>query len=457
MGVLLEIICHGWASARWHAVAIVGWIAVASRTGALRDEGIGGLGVAIAFMLVAKRTVAALEMRDIGPIAGVAVVAGVGMTGGAEVVVVVAVGFVEAVVASAGGEDDDLASNYRFHRVQVAAAMRIVAGIALLDKGRLRGCAVSLVAVGADILASFIGIAVAAGTEFFRFSPQPGIVSGFEMRGVGIMTCLTIQTCARAVSVSLPVLIDSRGRIAVQPAWLGRVVATRAVGDRPTVFPGRLGFGDARCIAMAVVADGSVPKSLAVGVTNVSVGMSARVKEIDLLMAIGAFSIDVFFIVPVMSSGTGRIAVTDATTGRTEIEAGAVRMAFGAVLVFVMTVGRPAAMKTRRGVTSVADAGWHVFVVVTIEIDRFLIDRLLHQGGIIGEGMWFVAGGAGLGQMSLLIGMTLPTSGLGVDDLTTRPVTDHATIGGCAVIAMGIDVGPFQRARAPLIVATRGK
>ena len=112
MGVLLEIIGHGWTSARWHAIAIVGWIAVAGGAGTLRDEGVGSIGVAIAFMLVAERAVATLEMRDIRPVAGIAVMAGVVVAGGAEVVVVVAVRFIKAVIAGAGGEVDNFAPDY---------------------------------------------------------------------------------------------------------------------------------------------------------------------------------------------------------------------------------------------------------------------------------------------------------------------------------------------------------
>ncbi len=128
-------------------------------------------------------------------------------------------------------------------------------GIALLDKGAMRGCAVTFVAVGADILAGFVRISVAAGAEFFRRSPQAGIVSVFKMRGVGVMTALTIQTRACTMSVGLPVLIDSRSNLAIQNTWLGRVVATRAIGDRSAAFPCRFGLSNAAGIAMAVITD----------------------------------------------------------------------------------------------------------------------------------------------------------------------------------------------------------
>ena len=90
---------------------------MAGGAGALRDEGIGGVGIAIAFVLVAKRAVAAFEMRDVGPVAGIAIMAGVVVAGGAEVVVVVAVGLIEAVVASTGGEVDDLALDHGLYRM----------------------------------------------------------------------------------------------------------------------------------------------------------------------------------------------------------------------------------------------------------------------------------------------------------------------------------------------------
>ena len=161
----------------------IGRITVADIAGALRDEGVGGLGVAITFVLMAERAVVALKMHDIGPIGGIAIMAGIGMAGGAKVVGVVDVGFVEAVVAGVGSVNDDTALDHRLHRVQIAAAMGIVAGIALLDKGGLRGCAVTFVAMGADIFACLIRISVAASAEFFRFSPQAGIVSRIQNAG----------------------------------------------------------------------------------------------------------------------------------------------------------------------------------------------------------------------------------------------------------------------------------
>ena len=57
-------------------------------------------------------------------------------------------------------------------------------------------------------------------------------------------------------------------------------------------------------------------------------------------------------------------------------------------------------MEARGGVTGIADASWHILVIVTVEIHRILVDGLLHQGGVIGDGMWFMAGGAAWGQMS---------------------------------------------------------
>ncbi len=117
MRVFLEIVGDRGTSAGWHAIAIVSWITVAGGAGALRDEGIGGVGIAIAFVLVAKRAVAAFEMRDVGPVAGIAIVAGVVVAGGAEVVVVVAVGLIEAVVASTGGEVDDLTLDHGLYRM----------------------------------------------------------------------------------------------------------------------------------------------------------------------------------------------------------------------------------------------------------------------------------------------------------------------------------------------------
>ena len=156
--------------------ASIGRVAVASCAGALWHKGIVSLRVAVGFVLVAQRAVGAFVMRDIGPVGGIAIMAGVGMTGGAEVVGIVAIGLVEAVVASLGSKNDDFALDHRLHCVQIAVAMGIVAGVALFDKGRLHRCAVTFVAVGADILASAIGIVVAAGAEFFRFSPQAGII-----------------------------------------------------------------------------------------------------------------------------------------------------------------------------------------------------------------------------------------------------------------------------------------
>ena len=93
-------------------------------------------------------------------------------------------------------------------------------------------------------------------------------------------------------------------------------------------------------------------------------------------------------------------------------------------------------MIARGGVTGIADASWHILVVVTVEVHRILVDGLLHQGGVIGDGMRFMAGGAGLSQMSLLAGVALPTSGFWVDNPTMRPVADHTAIGGCAVVAV---------------------
>ena len=335
--------------------------------------------------------------------------------------------------------------------------MGIVAGIALFGKGSMRGCAIAFVAVGADIFACFVRISMAAGTEFFRFSPKTRIVSVFKMWGIGIVACLAIQTSARAMPVGLPVLIDSGGFFAVQLAWLGRVVASGAVSDRPTAFPGRLGFGDARCVTVAVITNGGVSKSFAVVVSRASVGVPGRIEEIDLLMTVGAFGVDVFVIMPVMSTGSRWGSVTDVTTRRAELEAGTMRVAFCAILVFVMAVGRPQAMITRGGMTGVADAGGLIFVVVAIEIHRFLVDHLMYQRCIIGDGMGIVAGGAGLSQVGFLVGMTFPTGGLGVNDLTMRPVTDHTTVCGLTVVAMGIDRGPFQRARSPLIVSARSE
>ena len=192
----------------------IGRITVADIAGALRDEGVGGLGVAITFVLMAERAVVALKMHDIGPIGGITIVPGIGMTGGAKVVSVVAISFVQAVVAGVGGVNDDTALDYRLHCVQIAAAMGIVAGIALLDKGGLRGCAVTFVAMGADIFACLTRIGVAASAEGFRFSPQARVVSGFKMRGVRIMTGLAVQI--PAMTIAHPVLVDSRGGIAVQ-------------------------------------------------------------------------------------------------------------------------------------------------------------------------------------------------------------------------------------------------
>lgn len=71
--------------------------------------------------------------------------------------------------------------------------------------------------------------------------------------------------------------------------------------------------------------------------------------------------------------------------------------------------------------------------------------------------MGFVAGSAGLGQVSLLAGMAFPTGGLGVNNLSVGPVTNHATVGGRAVIAVWTIDGHFQRAGTPLIVAARGE
>ena len=67
--------------------------------------------------------------------------------------------------------------------------------------------------------------------------------------------------------------------------------------------------------------------------------MAGRVVEVNLGWQ-SALGIDISLIVPVVSATTGRCTVTDVTTCRAEIEACTMGMAFGAVLIFVMAIGR---------------------------------------------------------------------------------------------------------------------
>ncbi len=191
-------------------------------------------------MFMAQRAVDAFMMRDIGPIGRIAIMAGVVVTCGTEIIVIVTVRFIETVVGGVGGEPDGSSLDHRLHCVQIAAAMGGVTAITLLDIGGLRGCAVTFVSVSADIRAGSIRISVAAGAEGVRSSPQAGIVRGFKVRGVGIMAGLTVQIFA--MTIAHPVAVDGRGGVAVQPAWLGCVVAAGAVADRPDAVPGRFGF-----------------------------------------------------------------------------------------------------------------------------------------------------------------------------------------------------------------------
>jgi len=149
---------------------------VTACAGALWHKGIAGLRGAVGFVLVAQRAVDAFVMSDIWPIGGIAIMAGVGMTGGAEIGVVVIVRWIEAGVTGPRAEGNRSPVDNCAYGEKIGRAMRIVAGIAWHDKVRLRRCAVAFVAMSADILASFIRIGMAAGAEVVRFSPQAGII-----------------------------------------------------------------------------------------------------------------------------------------------------------------------------------------------------------------------------------------------------------------------------------------
>jgi len=121
------------------------------------------------------------------------------------------------------------------------------------------------------------------------------------------MTGLTIQILA--MSTACPVTIDGRRRIAVQITWLGCVVAARAVGDRPTAVPGRLGFGNTGSVAMASITYRGVRQYLTISKVYLVIAMPSGCPARDIGMTIGAFDVDIFFKMPVVSASVRRVAV----------------------------------------------------------------------------------------------------------------------------------------------------
>ncbi len=138
MGVLMEVLIDRRATAGRDVIAVVLALAMAIETATLGHEGIGGLGIAICFMFVALSAIGPFIVRTFSPVAGVAVVSGRCVAGGAKIVPIIVVRFVETVVASAREEEDGVVSDHRLHREEIATAVRVMTGVTRFGKLTLR-------------------------------------------------------------------------------------------------------------------------------------------------------------------------------------------------------------------------------------------------------------------------------------------------------------------------------
>ena len=395
MTAAIEIIVHRRTPGRRDAVAVVLALIMAIEAGRLWHEAIVGEGIAVALMRMADRAVRAFVMDFIGPVGRVAIVRRVRVAGRADVFVVGRIRLVEAVRPHAIEEEDFPISHFFPNRGQIAASMRVVAIGAVDDERGLGGVFVILIAVRTDHRAGRFGQRVAARTQRGRAIPEPRVVFGGEVRQVGIVAVLTGHARSLAVSVRAPIGVHRGRGFAVQAARFGAVVASCAILNAAAFSPDLLCLGHACFIAMTVVARGRIGQIRAIAHFHPTVVMSGIAPVAHGGMAaIATCKADVALFVAQMRAAGRWIAVADGAACGVGAETAAMRVTFGAILVFVMGGCGRGAVIARLSVTDATDAVGRFLEGSTVERHRATGDGVFHQGRVGGLAVGFVACGA---------------------------------------------------------------
>ena len=304
--------------------------------------------------------------------------------------------------------------------------MRVMAGGALLDKGLLRGQAVSAVAVGADVLAGAVGIAVTAGAQCICLGPQPGIGCGeAQMRGIRVVAGAAVKITALVGPHAMPVLgpigIDAGGDRIVHDARLDGIVATDAV-DGTARLPHRLGLRNAGWAAVALVAHARIAQvgpALVVLEVDVAITVPAIMQALDRGMAVIAADADVTLEMAGVSAAVRRIAL---------------------LMLVVCTRGLLGRLELRGRVANVANRIRRGIEVLTVKAHRPALDQGADEIRIAtGLAVRIMASGACQLSVCAQGGMAARARHLRTCHRLVRLVAGHATVRLRAVAAVGIE------------------
>ena len=328
--------------------------------------------------------------------------------------------------------------------------MRVMAGGALLDKGLLRGQAVSAVAVGADVLAGAVGIAVTAGAQCICLGPQPGIGCGeAQMRGIRVVAGAAVKITALVGPHAMPVLgpigIDAGGDRIVHDARLDGIVATDAV-DGTARLPHRLGLRNAGWAAVALVAHARIAQvgpALVVLEVDVAITVPAIMQALDRGMAVIAADADVTLEMAGVSAAVRRIAMTGAAIAGVRAETGGagVGMTLRALLMLVVcTRGLLGRLELRGRVANAANRILRGIEVLTVKAHRPALDQGADEIRIAtGLAVRIMASGACQLSVCAQGGMAARARHLRTCHRLVRLVAGHATVRLRAVAAVGIE------------------
>lgn len=273
----------------------------------------------------------------------------------------------------------------------------------------------------------------------------------------GLAVQVSILRMTLTVAVTLPESIHSGGDAPAHDAGGGAVVAAGAIIDVAVALPGALGLGDAAGVTVAVGADAGGGQALAIFEVHPAVVMAwVRVVSHGLMAGRAVCSADVGLFVAGMGPAGGRLAMTGGAALRIDPEAALMRVAFGAVLGFVVRGCGAGAVITGGGVAGYTHAVRVVIKALPVKTHGSAPDGLLHEGRVVGLGVRVVTDGAGLGFVGLDRRMAVVTGGFGADRLGVQLMAGRATAGGGAVIAVGIETGSELRADL-LLIAASGK
>lgn len=397
MATLTEVGTHGPATARRQVIAVILLLVVAVKARPLRHESIRGQWIAVGFVLVAGGTVGSFVMRQLGAIAGRTIVAGGGMAGGAEVVAILVVGFVEAVIAAKSPENDAGTMQVATDGVEIGAAVRVVAGVAGDGKGWLRGEIVTDVAMGADIGADASRIVMTTCTELIGRSDQAGITSLIEMGGTEVMAGQAVEiqalVCPPTMSIAQPKGIHCRGEAAIELARLFTVMTSKAVSNMIAGPPGVFGGGNAGSVAMTTIAHAGVVQIPPINQLHASVAVPGVPPICHFRMTIRAvLQVDIGCDVAQVGAAGGWGAVAHGAALGIGSEAAVVGMTLGTVLIFVMGSCCGGTMEARSDMAGFTDGVVGSIEVFAIEDDRFTAHREPHQSGVGGLGVGVMAG-----------------------------------------------------------------